>query len=364
MPEGSRPADAGGYHPPSMEPKTASPDDPTDPDDLTDQPLPRLRLLAGIAAAVAVGAVASAIVVFAPGAPSPLLIALVVGAAIANLAPGFTARVQPGSGALIGPLLRVGIILLGARGSFELIAAIGPQAILVVIGTMTAVFAFVGLAARTTNIVPALAVLLAVGTAVCGNTAIAAAAPLVRARRPEVALAIGTVTLFGTAAVILYPAIGAALGLDDRAFGIWAGAGVHDTSQVVATGFSFSSAAGEVATIVKLGRNTLMLPILVLLAVLYRGGQSRLGAARSSIVLVGGYGLMVAANSAGLLPEVVVRASAVISTWALTVAIAGVGLNLRLADLRVLGPPGVTVGFGASVIGGAVALALTLALQP
>ena len=324
----------------------------------------RSRTLVGVAAAFAVGAIAAAVASVVPGAPSSLLIALLIGAAVANLAPGPASVVQPGASAVIGPLLRVGIVLLGARGSIELIAAVGPQAIIVVTGTMTAVFLFVWIAARRTTIAPALAILLAVGTAVCGNTAIAAVAPLVRARRPEVALAIGTVTLFGTAAVLVYPAIGAALGLDDRTFGMWAGAGVHDTSQVVATGFAFSPAAGEVATIVKLGRNTLILPILLTVAVLFRRDGSRLGAAGSSLALIGGYGLMVAANSAGVLPAPVVTASAIVSMWALTVAIAAVGLSLRLAELRTLGPPGVTVGFGASVTGGLVALALAIALRP
>jgi len=319
----------------------------------------RLPALVGLAL---LGAVAMAASALSPWAISPLLLALVAGLAVANLAPGLGERLRAGAGGLPGMLLRIGIILLGARASVELVAEVGPHGIAVVLATMLAVFGFVALAARRLRLVPELAVLLAVGTAVCGNSAIAAAAPLIHARRPEVALAIGTVTLFGTVALFAYPLLGATIGLDDRAFGIWAGAGVHDTAQVVATAFAFSPDAGEVATLVKLGRNALMLPILVALAVLFRAEGSRLAGARSSLLLVGGYAAVAGVSSAGLLtPNVTALASAA-SSWALVVAMAGVGVGIRVAELRALGRSAVLTGLAASIIGGAVALAVTMAL--
>ena len=316
----------------------------------------------GPLAAALIGGAAVGLGYLVPGAPSALLVALLLGAAAANFIPVVVRPLEAGASAIGGPLLRVGIILLGAKGSLDLVAAVGPAAIAAVVVTMAAVFGYVTLAARRTRIAPALAVLLAVGTAVCGNSAIAAAAPLVRARRPEVALAIGTITLFGTAALLVFPILGRALGLDELTFGLWAGAGVHDTSQVVATAFAFSPEAGEVATIVKLGRNTLMLPILIGLALFWQEDVPRLAAARSSLVLVGGYVAMVALNSAGVLPPALRDVASVASAWCLAVAMAAVGLGLRLGEFRSLGGAAVALGFGASVVGGSVALGMALVL--
>ena len=86
-----------------------------------------------------------------------------------------------------------------------------------------------------------------------------------------------TITLFGLIAVIFYPIIGHLIGLSDRVFGLWAGTAVNDTSQVVAMGAAYSSAALNVATVVKLMRNTLMAPIIVFIGLAYsRAGQRRL----------------------------------------------------------------------------------------
>ena len=116
-----------------------------------------------------------------------------------------------------------------------------------------------------------MAILIAVGSAVCGNTAIVATAPVVGARAREVAYAVATITLFGTLAVFLYPSIGRALDLSPTSSGLWAGVAVHDTSQVIATGAAFGPEALDVATVVKLIRNALMAPLLFLIAAVWAG---------------------------------------------------------------------------------------------
>ena len=123
--------------------------------------------------------------------------------------------------------------------------------------------------ARLVRVDDRLAVLIAVGSAVCGNTAIVATAPVIGARAREVAYAVATITLFGTLAVFLYPTIGHALGLSQPSFGLWAGVAVHDTSQVIATGAAFGPEALDVATVVKLIRNALMAPLLFLIAAVW-----------------------------------------------------------------------------------------------
>ena len=314
----------------------------------------------GVIGVVAIGLAAAGLSSVLPGTPSPLLLALLLGGVIANSAPAVGESLRPGASAIGGRLLRLGIVLLGARGTFDLVAAVGPRAIVVVAVTMAAVFGLVWVVSRRARLTPSLAVLLAVGTAVCGNTAIVAAAPLVRARAAEVAIAVATITLFGTAALIVYPIVGRALDLDALTFGLWAGAGVHDTSQVVATGFALSPEAGEVATIVKLGRNTLMLPILMGIAALWRSDGPRFAAARTSLVLIGGYGAVMAANSLGLLPPMIRDAAVVASGLCLAIAMAAVGLGLRLGELRALGRGAAVIGLAAALAGGLVALAAAL----
>jgi uncharacterized integral membrane protein (TIGR00698 family) len=293
---------------------------------------------------------------------SPLLVALVIGAVVANVVPG-SAALTPGAAWLSGRLLRAGIVLLGARVSLDLVAAIGLPALAVVALTIASVLTFVRLAGRPAGLSPTLAILIGAGTAICGNTAIAAIAPIIGAKRSETAFAIATITVFGTLALLAYPVLGHALGLSDRTFGLWAGAGVHDTSQVVATGFAFSTPAGEVATVVKLARNALIAPLLVGAAILVgRDGDVRSAGKRAPLWTIAGFLALAAANSAGLLDPAVRAAAATVSGWALTAALAAVGLTIRIEELRGLHRNVFLVGFGASVVGGLVALLAATAI--
>lgn len=105
--------------------------------------------------------------------------------------------------------------------------------------------------------VPArLAILIGAGTAICGNSAIAATAPVIGAKDEEVSFA--AVTAFGSLAMLLYPLVGRGLGLSDHTFGVFAGSGVHDAAQAVAAGFMVSLDAGEVAAILKLSNGNVV----------------------------------------------------------------------------------------------------------
>ena len=161
-------------------------------------------------------------------------------------------------------VLRFGIILLGLRLSLQDVVATGLKALILVSICITVALILAYYAGRLFKVPPRLAALIGVGTAICGNTAIVATAPVLDANEEEVSFAVATITLFGLLAVLIYPIIGHALGLSDRFFGLWAGTAVNDTSQVVAVGAIFSEAALNVATIVKLTRNTLMAPLIVL----------------------------------------------------------------------------------------------------
>jgi len=105
--------------------------------------------------------------------------------------------------------------------------------------------------------------LIGMGTTICGGSAIAALAPVIRAKADEIAYAITVIFFFNMLAVFSFPLIGHLLGLSDTGFGLWDGTAVNDTSAVVAAGFAYSQAAGIIATIVKLTRTTLIIPLVI-----------------------------------------------------------------------------------------------------
>ena len=169
----------------------------------------------------------------------------------------------------LGKFLKLAIVLLGVGISFKEIAKIGGGGILVIISLILVVFSATYIIGRKLGVAMKKILLIAAGISICGNTAVVATAPIVKAEEEEVAMAVGIVTLFGVLGVLLYPMIGIALGMQDLLFGTWAGTAINDTSQVVAAGFIFSEEAGRIATTIKLTRNIMLVPVVVLIAYFY-----------------------------------------------------------------------------------------------
>ncbi|MEM7050020.1 MAG: putative sulfate exporter family transporter [Acidobacteriota bacterium] len=291
-----------------------------------------------------------------------VLLGLIVGQAVPTgeaLAPGLRFAFQT--------LLRLAIVLLGVRLSFAQVAAIGGRAVLLILVLMALALGVAHGLGRWSRISPRLASLIGVGTAVCGNSAIAAVAPVIAARDEEVSFAVATNTLFGTLAVFLYPMLAVLLGLDAVAYGTWAGVAVNDTSQVVAAGFAHSPEAGEVATAVKLTRNALMGFVILMMGWLYRTGGAGIPLGRrlrqsvppfvlgflamAALRTVGAFDLLSAATG---IDWVAVLSTA--SRWLILIALAAVGASTRLANLRRAGWRPLAVGLAAAVATSLVAL--------
>jgi len=287
-----------------------------------------------------------------------VVVAVLLGLVIGNVI-SLPGTLAPGIRFSFHSLLRVAIVILGAQFSFAQVVAIGGKAVLMIVVLMTLALLVAHTLGRLAGVPGRLATLIGVGTAVCGNTAITATAPVIRAQDEEVSFAVATNTLFGTAAVFLYPLLGHWIGLSSAAFGTWAGTAVNDTSQVVATGFAYSDAAGKVATAVKLTRNALMGPVIVGIGLWYGRGGASTGAAsfgsrmRQSIpVFVLGFLLLALLNTLGViarlgslshrdLPHVLQD----ISRFLILVALSGVGLSTRLRAMRKIGATPFLVGF-------------------
>lgn len=158
-------------------------------------------------------------------------------------------------------ILQWAIIVLGAGLSLTQVLKTGLNSLTVTIFTLSAAFAAAYGFGKLMKIPYKLKSLIGVGTAICGGSAIAAISPIIEADEMEVAYSISTIFLFNIIAVLIFPPLGHLLGFSDKAFGLWAGTAVNDTSSVVAAGYAFSNAAGAYATIVKLTRTTMIIPI-------------------------------------------------------------------------------------------------------
>lgn len=169
-------------------------------------------------------------------------------------------------------ILQYSIILLGLEMNLFNVIRVGGQSLLVMIFTLSASFITAYLVGKALKIDGKTTTLIGVGTSICGGSAIAATAPVIRAKDEDVAQAISTIFLFNIIAVFIFPPLGHLIGLSDTGFGMWAGTAINDTSSVVAAGASWSSAAGNntalaFATIVKLTRTLMIVPITLVLAI-------------------------------------------------------------------------------------------------
>ena len=177
--------------------------------------------------------------------------------------------------------------------------------------------------------------LIGIGTTICGASAIAALAPVLRAKAEEIAYAISVIFFFNMLAVFTFPTIGHLMGLSDPGFGLWAGTAVNDTSAVVAAGFTYSHDAGTIATIVKLTRTTLIIPLVIGFGLLMPWFEAPPADERTSLVhriyqaVPGFIILFVLAsllNTLGLMGQFSPSVQ-LVGRWVLVVALAAVGLQ-------------------------------------
>ncbi|NLD16659.1 MAG: YeiH family putative sulfate export transporter, partial [Tissierellia bacterium] len=158
-------------------------------------------------------------------------------------------------------ILQWAIIFLGAGLNLNLVIKTGMQSLSVTLITLISAFLAAYGFGRLLKVPGDLKTLIGVGTAICGGSAIAAVSPIIEAEENDVAFAISTIFLFNILAALVFPPLGHLLGLSDLGFGLWAGTAINDTSSVVAAAYSFSDEAGAYATIVKLTRTTMIIPI-------------------------------------------------------------------------------------------------------
>lgn len=241
-------------------------------------------------------------------------------------------------------VLRFGVVLLGMRISFEMAAGLGWGIIGLVILSVVMTIGFGMLAARVTRHGPKFAFLSAGSVSICGASAamaIAAILPPDERSEERLVFTVVGVTLLSTIAMITYPVLADMLGLSDQQAGVFIGGTVHDVAQVVGAGFSISQETGDVATLVKLIRVTMLAPVILVASLIIRTSARTAAAAGKHPPVIPGFVaafiIVVFCNSLGLVPQNLILLASEVSRWALLCAIGAVGLKTSLRDVVQVG---------------------------
>lgn len=200
------------------------------------------------------------------GAVFGILFGIIVGSVITE-----KGRIAAGVNFTSKKVLQGAVVVLGSGLGIGQVFATGAASLVIIIVTIGSAFLAAGIAGRFLEVPFNLRSLIGVGTAICGGSAIAAVAPVIEAEDQEVSYAISTVFMFNVVAVFIFPPLGHVLGMTEAGFGLFAGTAINDTSSVVAAGYTYGNAAGDHATVVKLTRTLMIIPIaLAFVAVMLR----------------------------------------------------------------------------------------------
>lgn len=270
------------------------------------------------------------------GGPA-ILFALLLGMAFHFLSE--QARTGPGIRFTASTVLRFGVALLGARISVEQVAALGWSVALAVVVAVIATIGFGLLAGRLLGRDWSFGVLTGGAVAICGaSAAVAIASVLPAHERAErhLTFTIIAVTSLSTIAMVVYPLIVSALDLDERAAGFFLGSSIHDVAQVLGAGYAMSETVGDNATLVKLMRVSMLLPVVFTVSWIARQGGRRESKTQRPYFLLG-FAAIAALNSSGAISEELRFVLSEVSRWCIVSAIAAVGMRTLLGKVFTVG---------------------------
>jgi uncharacterized integral membrane protein (TIGR00698 family) len=238
-------------------------------------------------------------------------------------------------------VLRIGVALLGLRITYAQVAALGWQPVAGVVLSVALTIAVSVVAARLMGFRGAFGLLSGGATAICGASAalaLAATLPAHPLKERATSFTVIVVSALSTLAMIAYPLLARALGLDEMQAGFFLGGTIHDVAQVVGAGYSMSKDTGDTATVIKLMRVAMLLPVIVLTGMMLRSQADTQG---TKPPLLPGFALgfvaLVLVNSTGWVPAWLTAAGGDLSRWCLVAAIAAIGMKTQLKDLATVG---------------------------
>jgi len=293
-----------------------------------------------------------------------MLVGIILGALARNL--GLVPKMwEPYLKKFETPLLW-GIMLLGAGFTLRVASEL-PLSLVVILVSMAIGFVFVYIVARKAGLPETFSALLAVGTSICGGSAIAITSPLIKAKEEETSYSVSSIVIAAFILLVSLPILGGVLGLNEQSFGIWAGTAVHNTPQTIGTGYIYGEEAGQVATIIKLTRNMFMIVVALLVSLWFgakEAERSKLG--KKAIlkafpwVLFGYVAMAVCAVQGFFSPEGVSFFKAA-GKFLILMGMVGIGFGTDFRDIKRYGvKPLLIVILGAVVVTGVSLLLVTL----
>lgn len=270
-----------------------------------------------------------------------LSLALLLGMVMGNVL-RVPAVMQPGIHFAQQRLLRAGVMLYGLHVSIAQLLHVGGEAFgidLIVMATILIGGIWLGI--RVFRLERDLAVMTAAGSAICGAAAVLATEPVVKGSSAHTSMAVATVVLFGTMAILIYPLIYHLTGANPQTFGIYIGATVHEVAQVVAVGHSIGDSTEQTAVIVKLMRVMMLAPILLMLSWWWGRSEQSAGHGRTKLTIpwfAFGFIAVVIINSLwSAMPAKLHQLLGVADTLMLSAAMAALGLETKFGRMRLLG---------------------------
>ena len=294
-----------------------------------------------------------------------LVLASLLGTLVRTLwTPG--GRFLPGIGFSAKILLELAVVLLGSTVSARAILGAGPTLLVGIVTIVAgAILASYGIG-RLFGLPARMATLIACGNAICGNSAIAAVAPVIEAEAGDVAAAIGFTAVLGVAVVLILPLLAVALRMTPHGYGILAGLTVYAVPQVLAATAPVSSLSAQIGTLVKLVRVLMLGPVVMTLSLIRRGGAAGAKPSLSTLLpwFILGFLALLAARSAGLVPMAMVHPIGTLAGWLTIVSMAALGLGVDVRALAGAGPRVTAVVTLSLLVLGSVSFLLVLLLHP
>lgn len=288
-------------------------------------------------AVVAVFAVAAIVLGKLSSLVGAATIALLLGLVLGNLWKS-RQRIEPGMGYAEKRVLEASVVLMGFGINTHIFAELGWHTWAFVFGSVILVMLVAALAGRWLGLSPSLSALLGAGSGICGSAAIGAISPLINSREEETGMSVGTINLLGTAGLVLLPAISTLFSFDHEAAGLFIGGVIQSMGHVVGAGFSLGPEVGAMATVIKMGRVTLIIPLILLMFILGRKTRVK-GQAVKFPLFIPLFILSMVLTQLPVFPQKLASGLAGVGDILLIGAMVGIGFKIKLRPLfRIAGP--------------------------
>jgi len=251
-------------------------------------------------------------------------------------------------------VLRLGVALLGMRITFAQMAALGWQPVVLVLLSVVVTICVAMLVARAMGFQTLFGLLTGGATAICGASAalaLSAALPAHPGKEKATLFTVIGVSALSTLAMVLYPMVVRALHLSPAQAGVFLGGTIHDVAQVVGAGYGMSQETGDTATVVKLLRVAMLLPVIAFAALVTRLRGAHDGGKRPPLLpwFAVGFVLLAALNSTGWMPAWLQSAANGLSRWCLVIAISALGMKTQLKELSTVGIKPIVLMLGETI---------------